>query len=251
MPEESTLHGPEDAPFQDLFPDDAKLARMEALLHVPRGVFTSLRNDGTDWEFAIKLVVLLEAALGAVLASRLQDEAVKGHCERLGLDGGRTSKLTLARDLGVLQEDAMRAFQELARIRNAYAHRVENIASDLQSFGSALPPSQRVPLVRALLHVPRDIDVDPNFLWGEAESIPRYLRLYMWVAGSLIMTALADQDHQAEQVAARKRELELAAKAPRPSEFSLASMFQSPRSTLLTASPEELRELLRPPGSPT
>lgn len=76
--------------------DREQLARIEAKLGIPNGYYLSLRQDGTDWEFAIKLVVLLEAALGRVIAEHLHNPAINDHCESLSI-GGRTGKVALAK----------------------------------------------------------------------------------------------------------------------------------------------------------
>lgn len=64
-------------PFADSKKDREQI---EKKLKLSAGYFDALLLEGSDWEFAIKLVVLLEAALGHVLATRLQNEAVRRHC---------------------------------------------------------------------------------------------------------------------------------------------------------------------------
>jgi hypothetical protein len=81
---------------QDLF-------GIEKTLGLPRQLFASLLDEPSDWSFVIKLAVMLEAALTQVISSRLDTPELQRHLARLNLDG-RTGKLQLAIDLGVIDQ---------------------------------------------------------------------------------------------------------------------------------------------------
>ncbi|MBW8467668.1 MAG: hypothetical protein K0M67_05340 [Thiobacillus sp.] len=181
----------------------ARLARIEAKLGVPAGYYQGLRDQGSDWEFAIKLVVLLEAALGHVIAATLQNNVMRDHCERLNLVG-RTGKLDLAHALGILSINEVKAFATLAETRNRFAHKVANINSDLPTYAAQLIDGDRDSICKRLLIIPPSIENDVAFLWKGKGNIVLF-RFTMWMSGSLLLYALATQDEKAEKEEAERR----------------------------------------------
>jgi hypothetical protein len=218
-----------------------RLARIEGKLGVPHGYYQTLRDSGSDWEFAIKLVVLLEAALGTVIAAKLQHEAMRSHCDRLNLVG-RTGKIDLAVGLEVLKPEEASAFAVLAEVRNRFAHKVANINSDLVSFAKELTAGELAKYYRTAMMVPKDMEVEVSFLW-ETPQAPEAFRYLLWTAGSMLLDALATQDVKAEAEAERRKVLEQTSIAARSqSTFKLADLFHT-GPTLLTATPEELAKM--------
>lgn len=184
----------------------ARLGHIEAKLGVPAGYYQGLRDQGSDWEFAIKLVVLLEAALGRVIASTLQNDAMRDHCDRLNLVG-RTGKLDLAEALGILSQDEVKAFATLAETRNRFAHKVVNINSDLPTYAAQLSEGDRDSICKRLLIIPPSVENDVAFLWKGEGNIPLF-RFTMWISGSLLLHALATQDEKAEKAEAERKRWE-------------------------------------------
>jgi hypothetical protein len=221
--------------------DREQLARIEAKLGIPIGYYLSLRQDGTDWEFAIKLVVLLEAALGRVIAEHLHNSAINDHCESLNM-GGRTGKVALAKALGIIGEAEHRTFLTLTEIRNAFAHRVENIAGNLHEFGGRLEPRRLEQFLKSCLTVPEQLEDKVSFLWRNPS--PALLRTYMWMGGNNLLISLAYQDQAAEKERVRRYALESASGPTSVKPFSLADLFPNQGPTLLTASPDELKKML-------
>lgn len=185
----------------------AHMGRIEQKLRLPNGYYRSLRDGGSDWEFAIKLVVVLEAALGAVIAAHAHNQVLAEHCSRLGLEG-RAGKLNLAVDLGVLTKPERTAFQALAVIRNSFAHHVESIERSLEDFANSLPLDLRQKTLREILQVPTEIEDHVKFLWEPEEILAPLFRKMMWTAGSMLLQGLAMQDVKAEVEAERRKSLE-------------------------------------------
>lgn len=229
---------------------------MEEKLGLPPGYFPAMRGEGSDWEFAIKLVVLLEAALGHVLAAHLQTDAVRRHCERLNLSGGRVSKLGLAEDLGILSDAERKAFAALADIRNTFAHRVENINGNLTDFASQMPERAFETTVKAVMLIPPDVANDVRFLWHPQSDKVGLFRYFMWCGASLLLNSLAQQGKHAEAEAQRRKDVERAAEAYKNGmPFTLGQLFgMRPKggplagTTLLTASEDQLKEMLAKDG---
>jgi len=147
--------------------------------------------------------VLIEAALGRVIAAKLGNEAVVGHCERLGLDG-RAGKLSLAQDLGVLQKDEARAISAMAFVRNSFAHRVENIEGDLTNYVQELPKEEMHRLVKHLLMISKELEQQVDFVW-KGKHTAGLFRHIMWSSGALILDTLARHDMKAEAEAEADR----------------------------------------------
>lgn len=219
-----------------------RLARIEGKLGVPHGYYQTLRDTGSDWEFAIKLIVLLEAALGTVIAAKLQHDAMRNHCDRLNLVG-RTGKIDLAVGLEILKPEEANSLAVLAEIRNRFAHKVANIDRDLVSFAGGLPTAELAKYCRTAMMVPKDMESKVSFLWENPQA-PEAFRYLLWTAGSMLLDALATQDANAEAEAERRNVLEQTAKAAlsQPT-FKLADLFHT-GPTLLTATPEELAKML-------
>lgn len=190
----------------------ARLARIEGKLGVPHGYYQSLLENGSDWEFAIKLVVLLEAALGAVIAAKLQNDVMREHCDRLNLVG-RTGKLDLAVGLQVLKPEEASAFAILAEVRNRFAHRVQNINSNLETFARSLPKGDLPRYLRTVMMVPKESQKEVEFLW-ETEHAPRLFRHVLWTGGSMVLDALATQDAKADAEQTRRDWWASSAKRP-------------------------------------
>jgi hypothetical protein len=220
--------------------DRERLARIEAKLGIPDGFYLSLRKGGNDWEFAIKLMVLLEAALGRVIAEHLHNSAINDHCESLNMNG-RSGKVALAQALGIIDGTERKTFLALADIRNSFAHKVENITGNLHEFGARMEAPRLDNLLKACLTVPKQLEDKVSFLWRN--SSPALLRTYMWMGGNNLLISLAYQDEAAEKERERRYALE-SASTPTGKPFSLADLFPHQGSTLLTASPEELKEML-------
>ena len=196
-------------PTEEEIPElDAKaleqLAHIEAKLGLPGGFYGSLRNTGTDWEFSIKLVVVLEAALAAVIAAKLHNEAITAHVDKLNLDGGRTGKLDLAESLVVLSAIERKAFGTIANIRNRFAHKVENITLDLETFGRSLQQGELEGMQKRLLMIPQEAEKESERL-SRGEHVTRFLRLTLFLSGSWLLSALAYQDQEAQVEAERRK----------------------------------------------
>lgn len=184
-----------------------QLTYIEGKLGLPVGFCQSLRNTGTDWEFSIKSVVILVAALATVIASHLNNDAVLAHIEKLNLDGGRTGKLELAESLGVLTRIERKAFATIADIRNRFAHKVVNIASDLPTYARSIKVEDLEAIQKRLLMIPPESEKEAEHLW-RGEQVARFLRITLFISASWLLNTLAHQDQHAQVEAERRKWLE-------------------------------------------
>lgn len=191
-------------------PLDAKalerIAHIEEKLGLPKGFYSSLRDDGSDWEFSIKLVVVLEAALAAVIAASLHNDAVSAHVDKLNLDG-RTGKLNLAESLGIVTPIERKAFAAIANVRNGFAHKIKNVTLNLEAYCNAMPQGDLEQLQKTLLMFTAADEARHVELW-RGEHVARFMRLTMFLSGSWLLTTLAHQDKHAQLEAARRQMIE-------------------------------------------
>ncbi len=121
----------------------------EKRLGLPKHYIWTLRTDGSDWEFIIRLAVLAEAAVTRALVSVLDDERMFAHVTGLT----QAKRLQLCKELNVLDDAARLIFESLARTRNQFAHKVENLNRSLQQYVDGLKQQDKVDLANRLLLV--------------------------------------------------------------------------------------------------
>lgn len=173
------------------------LAYIDRKLGLPTDFCRNLRSTGSDWEFTIKLAVVLEAALASVIASHLHNEAVLAHIEKLNLAGGRTGKLDLAESLGVLTKLEKKAFATIANVRNSFAHKVANITNDLPTFAASMKDGELESIQKGLLMIPQESEKETVHLWRGKHVAP-FLRLTLFRSATWLLHALARQDQHAQ-----------------------------------------------------
>lgn len=94
---------------------------LENALGLTSGYIHELFDERDDWAFIIKLGVIVEATLSKVINAFLQNPLMEKHVRSLPM-GGRTGKIQLARDLGILGPKSMERLQAISEIRNDFAH---------------------------------------------------------------------------------------------------------------------------------
>ena len=99
------------------------VAILEKQLGLKDGFVNGLLHEKDDWAFVIKLSVIVEATLAKVINSYLQNPKIEKHVRSLPM-GGRTGKIQLARDLGVVGPKSMDRLQAIAELRNDFAHSI-------------------------------------------------------------------------------------------------------------------------------
>lgn len=112
------------------------LAPIEAELGVERGFFVSLGQE-SDWSFLIKAGALCDAAVGRAIEAKLNANIGK-FIATLPVDG-RSSKIELADQLGILSGPEVRFIKLLGTLRNRAAHRIRDVNFDLVKWVAELP----------------------------------------------------------------------------------------------------------------
>ncbi len=128
------------------------LGDISRTLGLNQQVILDLIDEPSDWSFVIKLAVIVEAALTQAIASRLDTTELQQHLNRLSV-GGRTGKIQLASDLGMLGPKAVARLKSIASLRNVFAHDVSVIGLSLGVYVESLSKQENLRLLAVLLGI--------------------------------------------------------------------------------------------------
>lgn len=159
---------------------------IEKTLGLPRQLFASLLDEPSDWSFVIKLAVILEAALTQVIASQLDTPELQRHLAGLNLDG-RTGKLQLALDLGVINQIVASKIRAISEMRNTFAHDVTIINKSLNDIIESMTEHQRTELAVRLLRMD-GVGLESS---SELDFSGSQSRFMLWYGGGLALGLLA------------------------------------------------------------
>jgi hypothetical protein len=95
-------------------------------------------NSESDWSLVVKLNALFEAALIHVLTDALGIDALEGQFRTMQ----HSRRIEFAEASGVLRPSTRRFMTTLNSLRNAFAHRVENIDQSIVSYVATLTPNR-------------------------------------------------------------------------------------------------------------
>jgi hypothetical protein len=128
------------------------LGDISRTLGLNQQVILDLIDEPSDWSFVIKLAVIVEAALTQAIASRLDTTELQQHLNRLSV-GGRTGKIQLASDLGMLGPKSVARLKSIASLRNIFAHDVSVIGLSLGVYFESLPKQENLRFLAVLLGI--------------------------------------------------------------------------------------------------
>lgn len=118
---------------------------LENLLGLAAGFVKELVDEKDDWAFIIKLAVIVEATLGKVINAFLQNPLIEKHVRVIPMDG-RTGKIQLARDLGIIGPKSTSRLRAIAEIRNDFAHNLGVIQLSIEEYFSRMPKAETMAL---------------------------------------------------------------------------------------------------------
>ncbi|WP_123770658.1 hypothetical protein [Vulcaniibacterium tengchongense] len=114
------------------------------------GAFLKKLENDSDWSFLIKVQALIETSITEALVSHLGEPRVRRLIERLPLADEEIGKLSLAKDLGLLDSPQRRFIRRLASLRNNLAHRVDHVDFAFDVYLSVLDKQQLASWQRAM-----------------------------------------------------------------------------------------------------
>ena len=112
---------------------DESLVNSEHDLGIPHGLCLRLKQED-DWSFVIKLHALFECAVAEQLTRTFRRRELADVFSRFELSNTKTGKLALIKALNLLPTAHIQFVRKLSELRNALAHKVENVNVDLVEY---------------------------------------------------------------------------------------------------------------------
>ena len=122
---------------------------IEDPLGLSAGFVQGLLEEVDDWAFIIKTSVVLESALGQALSSSLLGNSLARHISSLPMNG-RTGKIQLAQDIGLIGPKSVARFMALNEIRNNFAHGLKVLQLSIPEYFNRMTDTEFDALVRRL-----------------------------------------------------------------------------------------------------
>jgi hypothetical protein len=124
-------------------------ATLERRIGIPEGFFWSLHAEPNDWAYVVKLSVVCEAALTHMLVQAVGDRRLHEHFSDLT----QARRLELAKQMTILSDADRHTLGAIATVRNAFAHRVENLSGSLRDFFLSRTQEQKIDLLTKLVQL--------------------------------------------------------------------------------------------------
>jgi hypothetical protein len=112
---------------------DESLVNLEHDLGIPNGFCAKLKQED-DWSFVIKLHALFECAVAEQLTRTFRRKELADVFSRFELSNTKTEKLALIRAVNLLPAAHIQFIRRLSELRNALAHKVENVNVNLVEY---------------------------------------------------------------------------------------------------------------------
>lgn len=180
---------------------DELIGELGAEIGLQPGFYKGLLKEKNDWAFLIQLQVVVEAAITEALVKALNEDRAFDHISRLNFDG-RTSKLSLAHALGVLDTSSINALRALSACRNSFAHRIANIGTTLDAFGESLDARSKLSALRKMGFIEAEDEKAQ-----QAAGFPGFgskLRHRLWFSTACALACLANAQMRASLVQLRR-----------------------------------------------
>ncbi len=116
---------------------EKSLKLIENRIGLEDGFVRRLLDETDDWAFIIKTAVVVESALGQVVGETLIEEVFDRHIRSLPMDG-RTGKIQLAQDLGLIGPKSAARFRAICEVRNQFAHGLKAVKSSMSEYFSQM-----------------------------------------------------------------------------------------------------------------
>jgi len=165
------------------------LQRVEDRLGLPPRFVMQLRDEPNDWAFIVKLAVLAEATVTATLCSIFQNESLQDHISRLQ----NKPRLDLAKSAGVLDTKERGVLITLADVRNAFAHKKENLTRTLRSYVATLSSTEQKEVLNSLLRREKNHSCPDPTGW-----LPSAFRSILFDSVARALISLSKQDAESD-----------------------------------------------------
>lgn len=157
---------------------------LEKFLGVKEGFFQNLFEE-SSWSLIIKIGVILEATLERSIHAAFNEKFTLDFLSKLNMNG-RSGKLALAEDIGLIDRELKKSIEKIFEIRNSFAHKLSCVDKTLYDYYQGV--DDKGAMLNAILpFYSRD---DKN---NEADlKIEMSLELFLIVGFALILKKLSD-----------------------------------------------------------
>ena len=147
---------------------------------------------GDDWTFILRLHALLETAITWSLEVHFQPHPIGDFLTKLNLSGKGSSKLELADQLGILDQDSNKFISGINSIRNRLAHNIRNLSFDLERYVDELSPEHRKQFVSTCCALADPKVVADTLKQGRVSNVPAP-KLILWTEGILVIAMILEK----------------------------------------------------------
>jgi hypothetical protein len=132
------------------------LKDLERENRLPGGYLVSLMNADADWDFIVKLSLVLEALVTRAI---LQEAGPVLSYEQVSMVS-QSNRIRKAMQLGLIDKAERKMLEAIAEIRNAFVHRIENLTRPLSAYFQELTPERRKKIATSILSagIPGELD---------------------------------------------------------------------------------------------
>lgn len=114
---------------------------------LPTGYLTRLRTADSDWDFIVKIGLVLEAIVARAIAL----EAGRPLTYKKATVQTHRDRLVLAQKKGLIDKVELRMLETISELRNAFVHRLENLTRTLGDYFSELSPERQKQIAKSIL----------------------------------------------------------------------------------------------------
>ncbi|MGD1019612.1 MAG: hypothetical protein ABSA12_09860 [Verrucomicrobiia bacterium] len=163
-----------------------------------------------DWSFVIKAHALLEAAISQMIFDSLGETRLQGFVQHLPLIG-RTSKLAVAEQLGLLSDEQRGFIRRFSELRNSLVHNFDKLDFSFQKYCAALDESEYKNWLKSIAWASKEWKLNDALWEYTTEKFPKVaVRLAVYVV-------LVDCSTQSTKARGKRKLQELSDKSLRES----------------------------------
>lgn len=112
---------------------EESLLHLEQALGLPEGFFLNFKEED-DWSFVIKLHALFECAVAEQLTGAFGLQELNNVFPWIAMGDFREGKLAFIKALNLLPDGHVQFLRELGKLRNDFAHKVQNVTLTLVDY---------------------------------------------------------------------------------------------------------------------
>lgn len=114
---------------------------------LPPGYLMDLWNADSDWDFIVKLSLVLEALLTRAIVLKAGPSLTYEHVSKKR----QSERLKTAKRLGLVDEAELKMLFSISEIRNDFVHRIENLLRPLSEYFQELVLAQQEEIAKSFL----------------------------------------------------------------------------------------------------